>query len=425
MIFKKKMNFIKYSLQVSAILLLIITLSACNLNKANEFKQQKTEKEQNIGKDTIEQDYILITREEAELDTIERFDFSKFKLNERISQIIKDDSVYRDEDYSNGLQMVYVDNPWNSEVIIYSLIITERFEDNIIDNISIGTNMKKVKELLGTPSFGGNKILAYKTNRYYIAFQGTERVEQIAISNNPNEYDKEILKQIIEELIKNNSLASILKQKDIRSFFEKDNEIGGGGWYAKANNGIYISEFNDENYITIYNNYEGNLYKFNNSKLDFKIKYENQDEYAEDLMNYLKGYVADNELFEKEGDLSPTGKYNIILKPYRYGYEYAIVRTTDYSKPDYKTIIPGNEYKWINDDYIVCVDCQRFTIDIKNINPEKDNNDDGIIFEYDDCSMELHDKGIGFTSIEDVKEDVIIIKDRDNNIHRFKYEIKK
>lgn len=283
-------------------------------------------------------DLIRITREEAGLDTIPGMDFSGFSLNERIHELLIEKRAYSDNDMKAG--------------IIAPFLITERFREPVIGNISIGTSMNDAEALLGTPSYRQENIIIYKTDDYYIAISGNESVELVNFAQRPQAYDIDILNQILTGCcLEDIYLTDLLdRNSKIADFFERTGFINGGGHYALSDSGVRVDTLSVN--IKIYNNFEGHLYK-TDKDTEYKIEYINTDSVMEDMMWDFNEYSLTNKDFIERGKISPSGKY---MAKYDYVYSmshYFTIRTMDYSKPDFMINALALEFEWINDDYII------------------------------------------------------------------------
>ncbi|HEY8500924.1 MAG TPA: hypothetical protein VIL89_09920, partial [Clostridia bacterium] len=297
--------------------------------------------------DNSNEEIIKINRREAGLTTIPSLDFSQFEINPSILRLIEKPAAYTNEDYKTGL------------IRGSYIIVSERFEENIIQDITIGDDIPKVTGILGEPSSITGDTIFYKTKDYYLGFKGREKVEQAIISNKPRKYFENILETIIDSINSPefSGISSLLsKNGEISGFFDYNGHIHGGGWYACAMNGIFLEEFT-ENSITIYNNFEGNLYKLKGDTYKYGIKYTDIDYMINSMATELNGYIETNEMFRQRGILSPNGKYNsIYVWNYSESY-YFIIRTMDNSCPDKYIELPATgDYYWLDDTYILYSD---------------------------------------------------------------------
>jgi hypothetical protein len=289
---------------------------------------------------------VQIKRSKSGLDSIKKLDFGKYLLNKQIEGLLNNSIQYENRHFSKGI-VKGAD----------CLIISERYTDKIIQDIGIGTDIKTVKSVLGSPSISFEDLIFYKTKKYYLGFKGYSEVEQAIISNNPKEYNPKILGVILEELNKNDYIDlndSLMSNKEITDFIDSNGHINGGGWYADSLNGINIHEF-DDNRITVFNNFEGELFKYDSEKSKFDVVYKNEDHMVNTMSQDLKMYMDKNKRFETEGLLSPGRKLKCI-----YDWEYSMsqyftIRTLDFSRPDFRIHVTSGDYKWINDHYLLYI----------------------------------------------------------------------
>lgn len=360
-----------------------------------------------------------LSRSQSGLDSIPLLDFSKFTFNNRISDILTDSNIYKDEDYKNGLV---------KESDTDSILISERFSENIISGIKIGTDIGLLKSILGNPSFSFNNFLFYKTSQYYLGFKGKEMVEQAIIRNNPLKYRPQILEVILNELNRkdySDLQSSINSNSEIANFFESNGHIEGGGWYANSYNGITIQEFPDDNNVTVYNNFEGDLYNYGNQKSNYKIVIKNEDYIVDLLSQEIDSYITINNKFDSEGTLSPSGKLKSIYDWVYALSQYFTIRTLDNSKPDFQIPATSKEYKWINDDYILYIHAfYNIPYIVKVYNSCDDPNN---VFYKLGITKEEYPSSIDYDlKIQDVSKDSIILEDnRTKKTYTIKYNFSK
>lgn len=287
---------------------------------------------------------IAIDRKQAGLSTIVPLDFTNFSINKRLKELLINPGSYKDSDYKNGIVIM------GQEVLV-----SERYKGNIIEDIKIGTDIEYVKKVLGEPNVADDvDFVFYKTKDFYIVFMAYSKVEYAILVNRSVSNDKDILNRIIKELDANKDLGGMDKNnKQMEDFFDENGHINGGGWYANAFSGMQIKQFLD-NSITIYNNFEGDLFRANNFEYD--IKFEDSDYQVNNAIKSIQSYIADNYEFETLGVLSPSGKLKCT---YFWGYSmsyYFTIRTLDNSKPDFRMHVPAGDYEWLTDDYILYLD---------------------------------------------------------------------
>jgi hypothetical protein len=288
---------------------------------------------------------IAIDRKQAGLSTIAPLDFTKFSINKRLKELLSNPGSYKDSDYKNGIVLM------EQEVLV-----SERYNGNIIEDIKIGSSVDYIKKVLGEPNIADDKgFFFYKTQNYYLGFMGHSKVEYAILVNRLISNNKDILYRIIKELGAKNDLGEMIQNNmQMAEFFDEDGHINGGGWFANLYSGIQIYQFNDKNTITIYNNFDGDLFRADNFIYD--IIFEDSDYQVKNAISSIQRYMDDNYEFETSGVLSPSGK---LKSTYFWGYSmshYFTIRTLDNSKPDFRMYIPAGDYKWLTDDYILYLD---------------------------------------------------------------------
>lgn len=289
-------------------------------------------------------------RNEAGLVTLSISDLSGIKLNSKVEALLSNRESYTNKDFQDGLILTSGTG---------AVLVTERYKEPVLGDIKIGEAIVRVKQLLGNSSYEVEDSFFYKTDDYYIGFKGQDSVRQMIAVNVPAKYDSQVLKKILEGLNEgdNEGLNAFLqKESRISDFFEKQGYINGGGYYANSYNGIEVVEFADDNSITVYNNFEGVLYSYpGENKGSFPLEFINKDQFAEYLITDFNQYLNTNERFEKEGALSPSGKYQFIYDWIYSMSQYFTIRTVDLTKPDYVLNANASEYVWLSDDYILYI----------------------------------------------------------------------
>lgn len=285
-------------------------------------------------------DIIAINRKQAGLSTVVPLNFTKININKRLKELLADPKSYKNSDYKNGI------------VMGQKVLVSERYKGSIIDDIKIGTGIDYVKKVLGEPNVAADEgFVFYKTKEFYIGFKGNSKVEYAILANRSIPNNKDILELIIKELDAKNDLVGMIENNNqMADFFDENGHINGGGWYANSYSGMEVVQFNG-NTITIYNNFEGDLFRANN--LEYDIKFIDSDYQVNNAISCIQGYIADNDEFAKSGVLSPSGKLKCT---YFWGYSmcyYFKIRTLDNSTPDFRVPVPVSDFKWLTDDYIL------------------------------------------------------------------------
>ncbi|MCX7709860.1 MAG: hypothetical protein N2484_08405 [Clostridia bacterium] len=383
-------------------------IESITINGNKDFFNKAENSKEEINTVTTE-----ISRREAGLSTIEPLDFSRFSLHQRVKELVFGKKPYKDSDYKEGI--VQEDG----------IIINERFKDSIIQDVKIGTRMEDVVKVLGKPSFVQNDYAFYKTKDYYLGFLGPKEVKTAYIRKRSADYKKDIFKRIIQRIASNNSLQDAANNGELDNFFDSGGFVHGGGWYENSSSGIAVWQF-DVNTITVYNNFEGTLYRAKG--LDYDIKYEDTDYEANHAISVINGYIGRNDEFDKDGVLSPSGKLKSTFFWGNSMIHYFIIRTLDNSKPDYNVGAPAGDYQWLTDDYILYLNAWTSAPYVVRVTDEAAECESinvmyaVSVFSKDDY---FQDFGINY-SIKHVKDNIITFLDGDSNkTYRVEYSFDK
>ncbi len=374
--------------------ILIVTLSLVSCTKAAVPTQSK-EAAPVKAPQSVENGQI--DRAQAGLRTIPAIDIAAIPVNPRVDALLQGVN-YLDSDYAAGI----VEGS-------RGLILSERFSQKILGDICIGMDMKNIQSLLGEPSAAQEDYIFYKTNKFYLAFRGKDKLETAALCSLPGTYDKDILKDLIAAFSQEDhkDLYTLLQEdENIRQFFDRDGHIHGGGWYAYASCGVAIEDF-DKLTLTVYNNFEGNLY----SSL---VTYEDNDYLIKELKRSMLDYSATNEEFaSKEAKLSPSSKYNSIFRWITSDSQYFVIRSMDNSQGDRYIPAPAGAYMWINDDYLIYMDAFSTLPFAIRVDDDGDNQRVNIFYELGLIDSNDSTIGIGTNNYEltAVLEKEILLRD--------------
>jgi len=301
---------------------------------------------------------IEIDKEIACLDTIPTIDFGENKLDPQIEALASSAGLHLDNEYSLGL--VADDS---------SIIVTNWFKGDIIGDIGIGTDISKVKDVLGPPSFEisnkvSNKVsnmIFYKGKFNYIGFTGVETVREAVVLEVINQYDNEIMLDSINMVRDEDTRLSdsYRYHPSLNLFYdahkyvnENPYESGYERFYTISSGGIEIEE-GMERIIVVYNNYEGRMYSIPNDPSGVEIRFLNKDSNVERLVESIRSYESRNLKFKTKGVVSPSGKRSYIYDGMQGDLNQIVVRTTNHSKCDYTFTSRIDTFEWINDDYFI------------------------------------------------------------------------
>lgn len=139
---------------------------------------------------------------------------------------------------------------------IFNIVFTDRYEDEILKDIKVGMKFDDIKNVLGDPTFEENTMIGYKSKDIYIFFSENQvsvyRVENFTDDKFAEFLDKEKEETDINKIV--NDLTDIWPDYDERT----DDENGVSITYSLK--GVKFEYgMSDNNGITIYSNYLGNI----------------------------------------------------------------------------------------------------------------------------------------------------------------------
>jgi hypothetical protein len=290
-----------------------------------------------------------ITRQEADLSEIAYVDSEPFSLDKRLLDLLRDPKGYGDEVYRAGIAMDQG-----------TFIVSGRYKGNIAAAIHIGSKMDEVVRSFGEPSFKKKDLIYYKTKSFYLAFSGKEAVEEAILTLTPHKgLHPDILMQLNRVL---NARRDVSLQNELQKnaewdvFFEEQGFINPGGWYARSDLGIEVRDFYEDSSINVTNDYTGDLYQSRTSGNKYAIHFENVDSIGEKMFWSVSGYHRLNDLYDREGKLSPSGKQVSVYEWIYSMLQYFTVRSVDASTPDFRIPLMAEGYEWLTDHYILYID---------------------------------------------------------------------
>ena len=321
--------------------------------------------------------------------------------------MIDESSPHGIEDYINGVV------PTNN-----AYILNERFTDEIIGGLSLGDSFEKVRMVLGNPGWETDDILLFRTQNYYLLFQGNQRADYAVVMKAPvNEYPPDILKIILEALNGEEYLSleeSLLKIDLKDGFFEEWGFIHGGGYYYSTKNGINLIDF-DEKYIEVYNNYEGDLYQYALPDPRFEVRFIDRDMVIDYMLNEFNRYLEVEELFQNDGVVSPDGKLCAVYEWLYSMNHHFIVRTLDHSIQDrYIYVSSESTFQWLTNNHLVYIDPYNqipYAIDVNFSDPGAIN----ILYEAGIINERDVDPGKYEYELIEANTQSVILKDRLND----------
>lgn len=237
---------------------------------------------------------------------------------------------------------------------IYNLIFTKKYNEKIINNITVTTSLQDIVSILGTPQFGevDNNIIGYKTDKFYIFFNSNNEVSIYRIENPNKEEFSKIVTNFINERNSVNLVSRLMELwPDYDSYTENKEKNSKELLYTLY--GIRI-QFNvdNEHGVILYSNFSGKVTEdvdfsqiLNKSKEIPKYVYiKNQDSVYLAEMNRAFRFI-DTQFMEQ------TDKFIAKVEPISNNSENLSVKfiskTDEY--PDSELANFVNTYKWVND----------------------------------------------------------------------------
>lgn len=293
-------------------------------------------------------DLQLISRQEAGLSEVPYKDREAFHINQRLMELLEHPEGYADKDFQSGIVKA------NG-----SYILEERYKSSIAGVIRIGNKKDDVIQALGQPSFELEDLIYYKTESFYLAFGGKDTVELAALAPAPqSDAPADLLKQVDASLntAPNVNLEEVLRTPVTwQELFTNQGRINPGGWYARSDAGIEITDFYEDSTIEVYNNYTDKLYQRSES-VKYPIKFTNEDSIGRKMYGNVWQHRYTDDRFAKEGKLSPSGSRSSIYEWVYSMLQYFVIRSTDVSTPDFQVHALVDQYEWLTDHYILFTD---------------------------------------------------------------------
>lgn len=162
------------------------------------------------------------------------------------------ESTYRGYDiyFDEGIEVKYANKK------VFNIIFTEKYNENVINNINTKTSKEEIQKTLGKPQFESGNLFGYKTENMYVFFYKN----QVSIYR-IEEFNTEEIAKVIEKYVDNKDMQQLvngLKEhwKDYDIYENNDKELQ----LQYSLKGLSV-QFNDLNKrgIILYNNYEGKV----------------------------------------------------------------------------------------------------------------------------------------------------------------------
>ena len=263
---------------------------------------------------------------------------------------------------------IYFDEGIEVRVInrkVYNLIFNKKYQDTIINSITMETSLEQIEDSLGEATFkydnGDQKVIGYKTSKMYIFFSNDE------ISIYPvEEYDYEEFSELVTNLKEISDLEDFTNQvtylwKDY-DYYKYDTEVVELRYTLK---GIKIGYNIDEKCgILIYNNSKEKLdsdYVFYiNEDLVFETEIDRitkrEELYEEEDFSAIDLYDEENEIIE----INQVSSNEFDFK-YHNEYMCFISKNGNYPNSEFTVDSIVKNYFWISDNLFL------YTLDYKGI----------------------------------------------------------
>lgn len=119
-------------------------------------------------------------------------------------QLETKDSIFNNYD-------IYFDEGYEIKKVngsVFNIVFTEKYNENVVENISINTSREDIIKQLGEPTFEYSECIGYKSKDFYIFFSNSK--SQISIYPVINNYNTDEIVSIIEENKGSNDIGKYL-----------------------------------------------------------------------------------------------------------------------------------------------------------------------------------------------------------------------
>jgi hypothetical protein len=120
---------------------------------------------------------------------------------------------------------------------VLNIVINGKYTEDLINGLNINSTKSEVIKALGTPQFEsaqagkpGNDIFGYKTVDYYIFFTGGGRLEEISIYKVDKNYDRTVLKTILQNFYRDGFSLDLLASKWPEFDYRRATPDSEGSW---------------------------------------------------------------------------------------------------------------------------------------------------------------------------------------------------
>lgn len=259
---------------------------------------------------------------------------------------------------------IYFDEGFEIRVIsgkVYNIIFTEKYAENVIDDIRTGMNNDAIQNKLGKPMFnGGLGILGYKTDNFYIFFYNKE----ISVYRVEKNYDTSEFIKLINTYNNNYDLREL--GNDLTYIWDDYDEYNYDKNYVELTyslKGVKIQfNYGTPNGFLLFNNYTGlvndDIYIFEAESKEQLLENMHYEDY--DLVCIAENLRCHKDNLKYTPDLGTEGE---ALEDYKRSFrvDYKIANDGKYTNLQFISMLKDypdsqldenlvvDEYEWIND----------------------------------------------------------------------------
>lgn len=230
---------------------------------------------------------------------------------------------------------------------VLNLVFFNSYKGNIISDVNVNTNALNIVSKLGTPNYNENGVVIYKTKDYYAIFNTNNKEVSIQFRKSPN---LEVFWNLYNMYLNTNDLKSYISglTKNYPYYTEYNYDTDGLELiYADFGIRLYFKQFDSENGIYIYSNYDNNIkeYSLENIKKLPNVYYKNANLIVQEEIKRIayekqkKDFVIPEKLYSD----NKIYKNINVLKSYANIKQEKDERTGE--SKEYKELLNLNKYK--------------------------------------------------------------------------------
>lgn len=310
--------------------------------------------------------------------------------------------IYFDE----GIQVRKVNNK------VFNIIFTEKYKENIVNNINTTTSKESIIKILGKPTYENEEynLIGYKSNDIYFFYN---KEKQISIYRVEKDYDSKEFAKIVDSYLEKKDQSQLIKDlKKAYTDFDKYENNANGEILQYTLKGIMIRfKKGSSRGVHIFNNYTGTIYKDitlskikENTELPDNVFIKDEDLVLKNEISRIEkiNTMRENASIEKTNDPKETqsSKYYTVktkLDGDTYKVEFISI---DGSNPNSELKENVDSYIWVNDDNFV-YSVKNKGIYIYNLSSRKygtikTGNEEFKIIEYKDKVLKYDKNSIKF-----------------------------